>query len=86
MTERPLELLQIDFIGPIVDEKGKKKQILVCVDNHSKWVWTKLTKSCRAVEAAKFVKDIIEIDGVPKEVKTDNATAFKSDRISQTDE
>ena len=25
VTERPLELLQIDFFGPIIDEKGKKK-------------------------------------------------------------
>ncbi len=40
-----------------------------------------MTKLCRAVEAAKFVEDIIESDGVPKEVKTDNATAFKSEKF-----
>ncbi len=55
---------------------------MVCVDNHSKWVLTKLTESSTAAEVAKFIEDIIETDGVPKEVRTDDATVIKSDKIS----
>ncbi len=29
----PNELIQLDFLGPLIDEKGKKKYVLVAVDN-----------------------------------------------------
>ena len=35
----PLEEIQIDFLGPLVNEKGKKRFVITAIDNFSKWAW-----------------------------------------------
>ncbi len=34
----PLEELQIDFLGPLTTEKGKKRFVILAVDNYSNWI------------------------------------------------
>ena len=50
----------------------------VGVGNFSKWLWAKVVKSCSTETVIKFLNQLIESDGVPKSIKVDNASAFKS--------
>ncbi len=77
------EEIQLDFLGPLHNEKSYKRFILVAIDNCSKWVWTKIAKSCSTKAAIKLLNRIIEDNGLPKSIKTDNASAFKSSEFKQ---
>ncbi len=54
------------------DLESKAKQCIVCFQ-------AKQTAASTATGAV--VEDIIETDGVPKEIRTDNATALKSEEL-----
>ncbi len=77
-SENVKDEIQLDFIGPLSTEQGKKRYVLVAVDNCSKWLWTRVTKSCSTKCSIKLLEQVIEENGYPKTIKTDNATAFKS--------
>ncbi len=77
-TKFPFEEIQIDFLGPIISEKGKKRLALIPTDNFSKWVWAKVMKFCPSKNVIEFLKDLIDSDGVPCSIKVDKAKAFKS--------
>ncbi len=74
----PLEELQIDFLEPLETVKGKKHFVIVAVDNYSKWIWGRVVRCCSTRAATKFLNKIVESDRVPKTIKVDNASAFKS--------
>ncbi len=40
------EEVQIDFIGPVLNEKNQKKQIIVAIDQFSKWTFAKVCDAC----------------------------------------
>ena len=80
-TKAVSEEIQFDFLGPIINEKGHKKFILVVVDNCSKWLWAKVTKACNSKTAMALLNKIIEETGVPRTIKTDNASAFTSNKF-----
>ncbi len=63
------------------DEKGKKRYVLLAVDNHSKWTWSQVTKRQSSRATIKFLTELIDSEGVPRELKVDNATAFKSSEL-----
>ncbi len=70
--------IQLDFLGPLTTDNGKKRYVLVAVDNCSKWLWTRVTKSCSTECSIKLLEQIIDDNGYSNTIKTDNATAFKS--------
>ncbi len=76
--KRPNEQLQVDFLGPFINDKGKKRHVIVAVDNCSKYIWSQVVKHCSTKSAIKFLWNICEEQGIPHEIKTDNATAFTS--------
>ena len=76
--KNPSEQIQIDFLGPFTDEKGKKKHVIVAVDNCSKYIWSNVTKHCTTKSATKFLTSVFVDNGLPYEIKNDNATAFTS--------
>ena len=79
----PNAQLQVDFLGPFNNEKGKKKHVIVAVDNYSKYICSKVTSHCTTKAATKFLNHIFEENGLPVELKTDNATAFTSADFSR---
>ncbi len=79
----PNEQIQADFLDPFLDERGKTKHVIVAVDNCSKYIWSKVTKHCSSKSAIKFLTTVVEETGTPKELKTDNATAFTSRDFKQ---
>ncbi len=72
------EQIQIDFAGPFTNEKGKKRYIALAIDNFSRWPFAIVCESCNTDSALKLLAIICEIIGLPKCLKVDNATAFKS--------
>ncbi len=50
----------------------------MAIDNYSKWAWTRVIKSCSSRNVVKLLDNLVESDGVPRSIKVDIATAFKS--------
>ncbi len=72
------EQIQIDFAGPFVNEKGKKKFIALAVDKNTRWPFAMVCKSCNAESAMKLTAIVCENLGLPRKIRADNAKAFKS--------
>jgi hypothetical protein len=74
-----LDLMGLDFIGPVPQSSNGNKYILVCTDYLSRYAITQATPNCTAETAAKFlVKNVILQYGVPKQLLTDQGTHFMS--------
>lgn len=74
-----LELMGMDFVGPVPRSASGNKYILVCTDYLSKYAITQATPNCTAETAARFlVEHVILRYGVPKQLLTDRGTHFMS--------
>ncbi|CAF1478176.1 unnamed protein product [Didymodactylos carnosus] len=72
-----LDLMGLDFIGPVPISTTGNKYILVCVDYLSKYAITCALPDCTAESAAKFlVEKVILQFGVPQQLITDNGSHF----------
>ena len=74
----PNDELQLDFAGPLQDEKGRKVFILVAVDRFSKFPSALLTKNTGSKNVVKFLEAYKRIYGIPKSIRTDHGSGFKS--------
>ena len=74
----PNEKLQLDFAGPLQDEKGKRVFIFVTVDCFSKFPSVLLTKNTGSKKVIKFLEAYIRINGIPKFIRTDHGSGFKN--------
>ena len=72
----PGEEIQLDFSG-ILPEYGNI-YLLVSVDRFSKWQMAKICHDTGADNVLKFLEHYIDINGVPKTIRTDNGSAFIS--------
>ena len=68
----PNDEVQLDFAGPLQDEKGKKVFILVAVDRFSKFPSALLTKNTGSKKVVKFLEAYIRIHGIPNSIRTDH--------------
>ena len=74
-----LDLMGLDFVGPVQASSRGNKYILVCTDYLSKFAITQATPDCSAESAAKFlVEKVILQYGVPKHLITDRGSHFMS--------
>ena len=71
----PNEEIQLDFIGPITDNH-RRFYILLSIDRYSKWPAASFCKYTDGETAVKFLEQYIQPNGIPKKIRTDNATAF----------
>jgi transposase InsO family protein len=86
MTERPCELLHMDFVGPArVRSAGRKWYVLVVVDDYSRHVWVFILEE--KGETFGFVQDFVlrlrnERHGdAIRAICSDNGSEFKNSRI-----
>ncbi len=77
------ELVQIDFIGPVLNEKNKKRYIGVAIDNYSKWPVLIVCKTCSRHNAVKLLDLVCENLGLPETVRLENAKCFKSRKFGE---
>ena len=79
----PNEELQIDFAGPFNSSSRSKFHILVAVDRYSPFPSALITKSTGANKILKFLTGYIALHGVPKNIRTDQFSSFKSTEYKQ---
>ncbi|CAM9000270.1 unnamed protein product [Rhodiola kirilowii] len=84
-TNRPLELIHMDLMGPIqVESYGGKKYVLVCVDDFTRYTWTRFLRD--KTEAAQQFIELFTLIQQEREDKgerlvssrSDNGTEFKN--------
>ena len=77
--DKPNELWAIDTIVVGSDAKPKAaKYIQLIIDHHSRYVWSRATKTNTAEAAVSALAQAIETSGPPKRFIADNATNFHS--------
>ena len=80
-----MSILALDFIGPFSSPAIRakhpwlKKYILIATDHFSRYAWVWPVANCDgATVCRKLVKDIFLVYGVPDQILTDRAKAFRS--------
>ena len=73
--DSPNEEIQLDFIGPITQE-NRSFYILLSIDRYSKWPAASLCKITDGETAVKVLQQYIQLNGIPKTIQTDKASAF----------
>ena len=71
----PNDKMQLDFIGPITEDH-RHFYILLSIDRFSKWPAASFCKHTDIEKAVKYLEQFIHLNGVPKTIRTDKATAF----------
>ena len=71
----PNEEIQLDFIGPMT-KNNRRFYILLSMDRYSKWTAASFCTSTDGETAVKFLDQYIRLNGIPKIIRTDKATAF----------
>ena len=79
----PNQKLQLDFVGPILDDKGSKIFLLVAIDRFSKFPSVLIAKTTGAKKVTNFLASYIRIHGFPQSVRTDHGSGFKNDIVQQ---
>ena len=73
--DNPNEEIQFDFIGPIM-VGSRQFQILLSMDGFSKWPAARCCTSTDGKTAKTFLEQYIQLNGVPKTIRTEKATAL----------
>ena len=74
----PNEEVQLDFAGPITDEQYKESYILASVDRYSRYPHARVYHNCDAETAISYLNQYIKFHGIPRNIRCDQAQAFKS--------
>ena len=69
----PNEEIQIDFGGPITNEKDQDIYFLACIDRFSKYPSVEVVDKANGPNVIKFLEDYIQINGVPRNIRLDQA-------------
>ena len=69
----PNEEIQIDFGGPITNEKDQDIHFLACIDPFSKFPTVEVLEKTNGPKVIKFLDDYIHIHGVPLNIRLDQA-------------
>ena len=72
----PNQEIQLDFMGPILDNRGREKYVLACIDRFSKFPTVKVVNGPKCHEVLNFLRKYIELHGVPRNIRSDQGTAF----------
>ena len=80
-ANQPNEEVSLDFAGPFQNANLKKKYLLVSVDNHSGWPDALFLTNPTADKVIEFLVEYLLKNGIPKRIRTDPRTAFKSEKF-----
>ena len=68
--DSPNEEIRLDFFGPITVD-NRRFHILLSMDRFSKWPAASFCTSTDGETAIKFLEQYIQLNGVPKSIRTD---------------
>ena len=74
----PNDEIQLDFTGPITDDEHKDSYILSSVDRFSRYPHAKIYHNCDTDTAIEYLEKYIKFHGIPRNIRCDQAQAFKS--------
>ena len=77
LLTQPGQELQLDYVGPLGDKKGKKIYLLTAIDRYSKFLSVKITKSTGGKSSVKFLRTHIDTHGILELIRTDQFSGFK---------
>ena len=83
LLTQPGQEVQLDYAGPIENQKGKKIYLLVAIDRFSKFPSVKVTKSTSGKCTVKFLRSYIDIHGVPESIRSDQFSGFKGKTLKK---
>jgi hypothetical protein len=79
MSEKPFEMVSLDLMGPLTEDAGHCKYILVVVDNFSRYTLLKAIPDKSAQVVAMALVDLMgTLSVLPKVIRTDHGSEFIS--------
>ena len=70
------EEIQIDFGGPITNDKDKDIYFLTCIDSYSKYPTARVFEHANGTNVVKFLRDYAYTHGIPRTIRLDQATCL----------
>lgn len=83
-TDGFMEMVSLDFVGPLPVSKSGNRFIVVCVEYLSKFVIVKALTTINATATANFlIENVFSYLGLPRKVLTDQGSQFKSQLVRE---
>ena len=83
VLSEPNQELQLDFAGPILDDKGSKIFLLVAIDRFSKFPSALISKTTGAKKVTNFLESYVRIHGLPQSIRMDHGSGFKNNLVQE---
>ncbi|KAF8791696.1 Retrovirus-related Pol polyprotein like [Argiope bruennichi] len=75
---RPFEVIHMDFLGPFVTSTSRNKELLVFIDNMTKYVRLRPCPSCSTKNVLKYLDEFTNDFGCARRIATDRGSCFSS--------
>ena len=79
--KEPNEEIEIDFGGPITNEKDRDIYFLACIDRFSKFPTVEVFEKANEPNVLNFLDDYIHIHGVPRNIRLDQARCLIGNKV-----
>ena len=79
--QEPNEEIQIDFGGPIINDKDKDIYFLTCIDRYSKYPTVRIFDNANVVNVVKFLRDYAYTHGIQR-TSLDQATCLVGKQVT----
>ena len=80
--QEPNEEIQIDFGGPITNDKDKDIYFLACIDRYSKYPTARIFEHANGTNVVKFLRDYAYTHGIPRTIRLDQATCLVGKQVT----
>jgi hypothetical protein len=82
-SSTPMELINIDYVGPISRTRKGNEYLIVAIDHFTKWAFARPVKNPDAASAAKFILEEIVLQfSSPSKILSDRGQAFLSNTVA----
>ena len=82
LCQEPIEEIQIDFGGPILNEKDKEIYFLTCINRYSKYPTVEFFGKANGINVVKFLLDYACNHGIPRTIRLYQATCLLGKRVT----
>ena len=80
--QEPNEEIQIDFGGPIINDKYKDVSFLTCIDRYSKYPTVRIFEKANGANVVKFLRNYAYTHGIPRKIRLDQATCLVGKQVT----
>ena len=76
------EEIQIDFVGPIINDQDKNVYFLTCIDRYSKYLTVRIFEKTNGANVVKFLQDYAYTHGIPRPIRLDQETCLVGEQVT----